>query len=104
MGTRVVNAICAWLRSRGHRARPERAAVLVESMEPDQLIEVMKSCVQEGPRDPLHLVQFMRDGPGCKYDYLIEQELLDKDRAARNLDTIGAWKTLSSVLGDPSPS
>jgi ATP-dependent helicase Lhr and Lhr-like helicase len=98
-GDRIADTIAVQLRARRFPVMNEGIVLHVCGVRPDELRQCLKELVAEGPADPVVLSRAIANKLREKYDQFLPEELLCEDYGKSQLDTEGAWRTLSHILG-----
>jgi superfamily II DNA/RNA helicase len=97
MGSRVMNTLFLQLQQRGVDACLQGLAIAVDRHTPDQLRDLLRQVVAEGPADGAVLAAQASDQLLEKYDRFLPERLLAIDYASRQLDPVGAWSTARRI-------
>ncbi|NJK41577.1 MAG: DEAD/DEAH box helicase [Acaryochloridaceae cyanobacterium SU_2_1] len=101
-GSLVMNTLLVLLLDNGLKASLEGVALKVKGVSPEELQAALQALLPLGPANPLRLAGTVRNKRSEKYDWVLSEELLCHNYAARFFDAQATWQTLLELLGkDP---
>ena len=98
VGSRVMNTLFLQLQQLGLESCLQGLAIAVDGHTPDQLRDVLRRLVADGPAEGPALAAQAPDQLLEKYDRFLPEHLLAIDYASRQLDPIGAWNTARRLV------
>jgi len=96
-GSLIMNTLHMLLLDSGLKASQDGLAIKVKGVDPDELMPYLQSLVNLGPANPLRLADVVRNKRSEKYDWVLSEELLSHNYAARFFDPQGTWETVSEI-------
>ena len=96
-GDRANDTLAIWLKYLGHIAQNEGAIVRVFAAEPDTM--AVLRCIASDPiPDPVALAAPVKNKPSEKYDWLLDEPLMNAEYASRKLDVNGTRELVQTLL------
>ncbi len=97
-GDTITNTVALQLLSRGLKVSVEGPAIAVGGVTPAKVRAVLGELVQEGAADPVALAAQACNQRAGKYDWVLDEELLDANYASRALATKEAHRALQRAI------
>jgi ATP-dependent Lhr-like helicase len=97
MGDRANDTLAIWLKYLGHIAQNEGAIVRVFAAEPDTMAALRRIASDPIP-DPVALAAPVKNKPSEKYDWLLDEPLMNAEYASRKLDVNGTRELVQTLL------
>ena len=97
MGDRANDTLAIWLKYLGHIAQNEGAIVRVFAAEPDTMAALRRIASDPIP-DPVALAAPVKNKPSEKYDWLLDEPLMNIEYASRKLDVNGTRELVQTLL------
>ena len=97
MGDRANDTLAIWLKYLGHIAQNEGAIVRVFAAEPDTMAALRRIASDPIP-DPVALAAPVKNKISEKYDWLLDEPLMNAEYASRKLDVNGTLELVQTLL------
>ena len=97
-GDRVLNTLLVQLQSLGLEVAKEGPAITVNGSAEEALWRCLKQLAEDGPPDADTLAALVPNKLREKYDWMLDEELLNADYASRCLDPIGSWEAIKEMV------
>jgi len=97
MGDRTNDTLAIWLKYLGHIAQNEGATVRVFAAEPDTMAALRQIASDPIP-DPVALAAPVKNKLSEKYDWLLDEPLMNAEYASRKLDVKGTRALVQTLL------
>lgn len=97
-GDTITNTVALQLLACGLKVSVEGPAIVVDGTGPAEVRTVLIELVREGPADSTALAAQAGNKRAGKYDWVLDDELLEADYASWALDTGGAYLALRELL------
>jgi len=97
MGDRANDTLAIWLKYLGHIAQNEGATVRVFAAEPDAMAALRQIASDPIP-DPVALAAPVKNKLSEKYDWLLDEPLMNAEYASRKLDVDGTRALVQTLL------
>ncbi len=101
-GDTIMNTVALQLLARQMEVAQIGPALSISSATPGEVRRVLTAMVDEGPADPLELASHASNKQIGKYDWVLDEELLDAEYSASSLDPNAAHIALCELLGPES--
>ena len=97
-GDRVLNTILVQLRALDLQVAKEGLILTANGNTEEQLWNCLKQMAEEGPPDADALAALVPNKLQEKYDWMLDEELLNADYASRCLDPVGSWEAVKEMV------
>ncbi len=97
-GDRIMYTLYLLLLHRKLRVKNEGLSLTVMDSTENDVREELKT-ITKMKIDPISLVVDISDKQAEKHDYFLDEELLNQEFVAKNLDISGAYKTMYELIG-----
>ncbi|MEM7584682.1 MAG: DEAD/DEAH box helicase [Acidobacteriota bacterium] len=96
-GDVIRNTIALQLLKRGLQVAQEGPALLLDGITPGETRKILAELAEEGPAEPLELAALAGNKQVGKYDWVLDQELLNAEYAAAAVDPRAAHRALCEL-------
>lgn len=93
-----LNTILMMLRSRGYTASMEPPAIVLEDLDPEQIVGLLAKLHTAGPPDPYELAASVENKRSEKHHRFLGESLLGADYALSRLDPDGAHAAIGRLI------
>jgi ATP-dependent Lhr-like helicase len=97
MGDRMNDTLAVWLKCFGHIAQNEGIGVRVFAAEPDTMAALRRMASDPVP-DPVALAAPVKNKLSEKYDWLLDEPLMNAEYASRKLDVNGTRALVQTLV------